>query len=169
MTEVRASGDCPFCAIAAGQTPAALITQSSSLVAFLDGNPIRRGHLRIVPRAHFPHFNALPPGLAADLLDLGQRLAAAQRSLFKVDRVGFLFPADAIPHAQVQLVPLLSAGDVAGRRAPVAAAAFHAGACGAAGELTEIARCLGRELDTGADALDAGQPCPDDLCRTAML
>lgn len=113
----RAAPDgCPFCAIAADHAPVHLVHANDRLVAFLEAAPIRPGHLRIVPRAHFPHFNALPPDLARELLGLAERLAAAQRAAFQVDRVGFLFPAGGEPHAQVQAVPLLSAGDVAARR-----------------------------------------------------
>ncbi|WP_193370380.1 HIT family protein [Pelagibius marinus] len=107
-----AQGGCPFCAIAAGRAPAPIVHQSDRLVAFLDSAPIRPGHLRIIPRGHFPHFNALPPDLARALLDLGQRLAEAQRAVFKVDRVGFPFRAGEAPPARGQGAPLLAAGDV---------------------------------------------------------
>lgn len=121
MTEIptasaAAPGGCPFCAIAAGRAPAHIVYADARIVAFLDIRPIRPGHVQIVPRDHFPHFNALPDDLARELLSAGQRLADAQRDVFKVDRVGFLFPADAAPHAQIHAVPLLSAGDVTSRR-----------------------------------------------------
>ncbi|HMA14230.1 MAG: HIT family protein [Bacteroidota bacterium] len=115
--ETAAHRGCLFCAIAAGQAPAHIVHESERLVAFLDIAPIRPGHLQIVPRDHYPHFNALPSLLADELLSLGQRLAEAQRAVFRVDRVGFLFPAGGEPHAQVEVVPLLSAGDVTRRRA----------------------------------------------------
>jgi histidine triad (HIT) family protein len=111
-----APGGCLFCAIAAGRAPAHIIHRGERIVAFLDTRPIRPGHLRIIPRAHFPHFNALPLDLARALLNMGQRLADAQRDVFKVDRVGFLFPAEGVPHAQLHAVPLLSAADVTARR-----------------------------------------------------
>jgi histidine triad (HIT) family protein len=119
-----APGGCLFCAIAAGRVPAHIVHADARIVAFLDIRPIRPGHLQIVPRDHYPHFNALPPFLANELLNLGERLAEAQRLAFKVQRVGFLFPADGVSHAQVQAVPLLSAGDVTARRH----AAGHRGA-----------------------------------------
>lgn len=116
MTEANPSGDCPFCAVSAGRLPAHIVAETPRLLAVLDGDPIRPGHLRIIPREHYPHFNALPVALARELLGLGERLAAVQRSVFQVDRVVFLFPAGGAAHAQVQAVPLLSAGDVAARR-----------------------------------------------------
>jgi histidine triad (HIT) family protein len=142
-----ASGGCPFCAIAAGRAPAPIVHQSDRLVAFLEAAPIRPGHLRIIPRGHFPHFNALPADLARELLDLGQRLAEAQRAVFKVDRVGFLFPAGEEPHAQLQAVPLLSAGDVAGRRPGAAGQGAPAASRGPSGEaLAAAAFRLSRSL-----------------------
>ncbi|GAB4241601.1 MAG: HIT family protein [Kiloniellaceae bacterium] len=111
-------GLCPTCFVAAGRSPGYIVYQTEYFVAFLDPAPIRPGHLRIVPRAHFPDFNALPAGVAAGLLELGQRLGEVQRTVLQVGRVGYLFPAgdDVDRHAGVHLVPLLSAGDVVARR-----------------------------------------------------
>jgi len=166
-------GGCPSCAIAAGESPAHVVLETAQFVAFLDTAPIRPGHLRIVPRAHYPHFNALPPSLAEELLNLGQRLATAQRAVFKVDRVGFLFPLSAEPHAgppvcgahaQLEGVPLLSAGDVTARRGAAARCADQdAGACAA--DLARAAGLLRRELaapeaaPSGHSSNTRGAPC----------
>lgn len=146
--EIAASRGCLFCAIAAGRAPAHVVYQDDRLLAFLDTAPIRPGHLQIVPRDHFPHFNALPPFLAQDLLNLGQRLAAAQRAVFKADRVGFLFPAGGEPHARLEAIPLLSAGDVTARRR---GADKDVGPCEA--ELARAARLLRRQLGAPEAAL----------------
>ena len=116
MTQEFTYEDCPACAAAAGRAPAQIVTENPAFLAFLDPDPIRRGHLQVVQRAHFSSFNALPDALARDLLTLAERLAQAQRSVFQVDRVGFLFPAESGSYGAVHLVPLLSAGDVIGRR-----------------------------------------------------
>lgn len=153
-------GGCLSCAIAAGESPAHVVLETAQFVAFLDPAPIRPGHLRIVPREHYPHFNALPPSLADELLNLGQRLAVAQRAAFKVDRVGFLFPARGEPHAQVHAVPLLSAGDVTARRAPTGAPPDRSAA-----ELAQAAGLLRWELaaleaaPSGHSSNTRGVPC----------
>ena len=167
--EIAASRGCLFCAIAAGRLDASYHLENEKFVAFLDNTPIRPGHLRIVPRDHYPHFNALPPSLAEELLNLGQRLAAAQRAVFKANRVGFLFPAGGEPHAhlnhahlnhaRVEVVPLLSAGDVTARRRGATK-----GGAGAA-ELARAARLLRRELaapeaaPSGHSSNTRGAPC----------
>ena len=117
MTQANtAVGGCLFCAIAAGRAPAHIVHETARLVAFLDIAPIRPGHLQIIPRAHYPTFEALPPDLAAEILHLGQDFAEVQRRLYGVSRVGFLFTGGDIPHAHAHVVPLVSAGDITSRR-----------------------------------------------------
>jgi histidine triad (HIT) family protein len=45
---------CPFCAIAAGTTPAHLVHEGPGAIAFLDAFPAARPHVLVVPRAHAP-------------------------------------------------------------------------------------------------------------------
>ena len=116
MTDASIQGNCPACAIAAGSSPTPIVSETPAFVAFLDPDPVRRGHLRVIPRAHHASFNDLPVALARQMLTFAEYLADAQRRVFQVDRVGFLFAAKPAGHAAVQLVPLLSAGDVIARR-----------------------------------------------------
>jgi histidine triad (HIT) family protein len=163
--EIAARSGCLFCAIAAGQAPAHIVHESARLVAFLDIAPIRPGHLQIVPRHHYPHFNALPSSLADELLTLGQRLAEAQRAAFKADRVGFLFPASKGPHAQVEVVPLLTAGDVTARRRP-AGMLQHPPAA----ELARAADLLRRELAAVTAApSEHGSNTPGAPCELSTI
>ena len=53
-TEAR----CPFCRIARGEAAAHLVFPDDDLVTFLGIGPIRPGHVQIVPRRHFPFFDA---------------------------------------------------------------------------------------------------------------
>jgi histidine triad (HIT) family protein len=45
--------NCIFCRIIAGQIPAAKVLETSSVVAFLDINPVEPGHVLLVPTDHF--------------------------------------------------------------------------------------------------------------------
>jgi histidine triad (HIT) family protein len=167
MTQSILPDGCPLCGIAQGRLPAHIVYEEPRFLAVLDANPIRPGHVRIIPRAHYPCFNALPGDLAAALLDLGQRLGEAQRAVFKVDRVGFLFPAPSpasVPapgqppaHAHTHAVPLLSAGDIIGRRGDAGTAVAFDGPQSLAGrELAATAAGLRRALAQGRPARLAG-------------
>ena len=110
------SSECLFCRIARGIIPAHLVYESSRLVAFLDIQPIRPGHVLIVPREHFPYFDALPPEVAHEILDLGQKLAPVLRRQWGVERVGFMFTGTDVPHAHAHVLPLVAPTDITSRR-----------------------------------------------------
>ncbi|MEM9426747.1 MAG: HIT family protein [Pseudomonadota bacterium] len=104
--------DCLFCRIASGEAAAHIVHRDDRCVAFLDHAPIREGHVQIIPVAHFESFELLPAADAHAILDLGQRIAQAQKALFGVPRVGFLFTGGDIDHVHAHLVPLVEKTDI---------------------------------------------------------
>ena len=44
--------DCIFCRIVAGQAPVSTVFDGEGVVAFMDVNPVRPGHVLVVPKAH---------------------------------------------------------------------------------------------------------------------
>ena len=108
--------DCFFCRIAAGREKAHLVHEDQEVVAFLDRFPIRPGHVQIVPRAHHPYFDDLPPELAARIVGLGQTIAKSLKRLEGVERVGFLFSGGDIAHVHAHVVPLHEKTDLTSRR-----------------------------------------------------
>jgi histidine triad (HIT) family protein len=108
--------NCLFCRITRGAAPAHLVHQDERLVAFLDIQPIRPGHLQIVPRDHYACFDDLPPDLAAEAIRLGQRLAVLLKRTERVRRVSFCFTGSDIAHAHAHIVPLHAPTDITSRR-----------------------------------------------------
>lgn len=65
--------DCIFCRIARGDFGTEFVAQSANAVAFRDLDPKAPTHVLVVPRAHVPSLQEMPPddsGLAAELLNL---------------------------------------------------------------------------------------------------
>lgn len=108
--------NCLFCRIASGRVSAHAVYESERVFAFLDINPIRLGHIQVVPRRHFAYFDAVPTDVAMEILTVGQRLAPVLRGLFKVERVAFLFTGGDIPHAHAHVVPLVEPTDITSRQ-----------------------------------------------------
>lgn len=52
--------NCIFCKIAAGTIPAAKVYESDNVLAFLDVNPIEKGHLLVIPKRHWPSIMDIP-------------------------------------------------------------------------------------------------------------
>ena len=107
---------CLFCGITAGRIPSHRVAESENLVAFLDIAPVRPGHVQIVPRAHHAYFDDLPPELAAEMIQLGQRLAKVLKAIYEVDRVAFLLTGKDYAHVHAHLIPMVRGDDVTSRR-----------------------------------------------------
>ncbi|MDL2315732.1 HIT family protein [Desulfovibrio sp. OttesenSCG-928-A18] len=67
--------NCLFCKIVAGLIPCARVYEDEKVLAFLDINPINRGHTLVLPKAHFPSLLELPDSEGESLLR-GLRLVA---------------------------------------------------------------------------------------------
>jgi histidine triad (HIT) family protein len=72
--------DCVFCKIVRGVIPSARVLETDEAVAFLDIQPVNRGHLLVVPRSHHATLMDLPESLAAHLAALLPRLCRAVRA-----------------------------------------------------------------------------------------
>lgn len=107
---------CLFCEIAAGRIPAHCVAETENLLAFLDIAPVRPGHVQIVPRTHHAYFDDLPAELAAEIVQLGQRMAKALKAIYGVKRVAFMFTGNDLAHAHAHLIPMVRSDDVTSRR-----------------------------------------------------
>jgi histidine triad (HIT) family protein len=107
---------CLFCEVAKGRIRPNVVFENDRLLAFLDIGPIRRGHVQIIPREHFAHFDDLPGDLASEVMALGQKIARAQKRLYGVKRVAFLFTGGDVPHAHAHVVPMVENTDITSRR-----------------------------------------------------
>lgn len=111
----RKNSSCLFCGIANNQISCVPILESPKLLAFLDSCPIRRGHVQIITRDHFSYFDDLPADLAGEIVYTGQEIARAQKKLYGVDRVAFLFSGGDIPHVHAHVVPMREKTDITSR------------------------------------------------------
>lgn len=59
--------DCAFCKIIAGKSPAYIVYEDESNIAFLDILPLRLGHTLVIPKKHVQQLSHLEPETAASL------------------------------------------------------------------------------------------------------
>lgn len=108
----QSSQPCIFCAIAAGNVPATFVCKSADVVAFMDIHPIREGHVQVVPRAHHAYFDDLPLPVATQMMEMGQKIARAQKVIYGVNRASFCFSGADVAHAHAHVLPLSGMGDI---------------------------------------------------------
>ncbi|HEU4976134.1 MAG TPA: HIT family protein [Baekduia sp.] len=99
---------CVFCAIAAGDQPAALVLEDDGAVAFLDARPLFPGHVLLVPRAHVETLPDLPAGDVGPLFQRAQRLSVAVRDAMGSKGTFVAMNnvvSQSVPHLHVHVVP----------------------------------------------------------------
>jgi histidine triad (HIT) family protein len=77
MTSHTHDPACIFCKITRGEIPASVVLSTDDAVAFLDINPVVKGHTLVVPRSHHADLASLPEPLAAHVGALLPRLCRA--------------------------------------------------------------------------------------------
>ena len=60
--------NCIFCKILAGEIPCARVYEDADIFAFLDINPIAKGHTLVVPKGHYPTLLDMPTSEGEALL-----------------------------------------------------------------------------------------------------
>jgi histidine triad (HIT) family protein len=59
--------DCIFCKIIRGEIPSARVLETETVLAFLDINPVSKGHTLVIPKAHYATFPEMPTEVIAAL------------------------------------------------------------------------------------------------------
>jgi histidine triad (HIT) family protein len=92
--------DCVFCGIIAGGVESSPVYEDERVGAFMDIQPVVRGHLLVVPRRHAPSLADLDAADGAAMFETGRRAAAALRSSgLRCEGVN-LFVADGVAAGQ---------------------------------------------------------------------
>lgn len=72
-------GDCVFCRIVAGVSPASVVYEDEVVMAFLDTRPVNPGHALVIPTRHAASLAELDEETGRHLWTVAQRTAAALR------------------------------------------------------------------------------------------
>jgi histidine triad (HIT) family protein len=100
--------DCRFCAILAGDAPAQFVLDEPEVAAFLDVRPLFKGHVLVLPRAHYETLADLPARLIEPLFGWVQRISAAMPAAYGAEG-SFVamnnIVSQSVPHLHVHVVP----------------------------------------------------------------
>ena len=104
------SESCIFCRLVRGEIPSTRIYEDEHVLAFLDIGPIIKGHTLVIPKAHHDPLTALPADLLARVMQVVQRVAAAQLSGLGADGVNVhqsngAAAGQVVPHVHFHVIP----------------------------------------------------------------
>jgi histidine triad (HIT) family protein len=110
MSQPHHDPACLFCKIVLGEIPSAKILETDHALAFLDINPVNRGHVLLVPKAHHSTLSELSDDLAAETAKLVPRLVRAIRAATGADGLNLIVnngevAGQTIHHGHWHLIP----------------------------------------------------------------
>ncbi len=106
--------DCIFCKIIAGEIPAAKVYEDDKVLAFLDINPVNKGHVLVIPKTHYKMMIDTPDELVAYIFTKAKELMKAIKKATKADLVIVSVVGEDVPHFHVHLVPRYKNDGLAG-------------------------------------------------------
>jgi len=101
-----------FSRIVAGEIPCYKIAEDDRYFAFLDINPMVKGHTLVIPKREVDYIYDLEDDELAGLHLFAKKIARAQKAAFPCQRVGVAVLGMEVPHAHIHLIPLQKESDM---------------------------------------------------------
>ena len=101
-----------FSKIAAGEIPSYKIAEDGRFYAFLDINPVKRGHTLVIPKNETDYIFDLESEEFSSLFIFAQKIAKGIKEAIPCKRVGIAVLGMEVPHAHIHLIPLDKESDL---------------------------------------------------------
>ena len=101
-----------FTRIIKGEIPCYKIAEDERYFAFLDINPLRKGHTLVVTKKEEDYLFDLDDETLAGLILFSRKVAEAIKSAIPCARIGVAVLGLEVPHVHIHLVPMDSMDDV---------------------------------------------------------
>lgn len=101
-----------FSKIIAGEIPSYKCAESERFYAFLDINPVGKGHTLVVPKKEVDYLFDMDDEELAAMMVFAKKVARAIKSVISCRKVGVAVLGLEVNHAHVHLIPLQSEGDM---------------------------------------------------------
>jgi histidine triad (HIT) family protein len=101
-----------FSKIITGEIPCHKIAESEKFIAFLDIEPLVKGHVLVVPKLEVNKIFDVPDDYLAEMLVFAKPIAHAIEKAFDCKRCGISVIGLEVPHAHLHVVPINSANDL---------------------------------------------------------
>ena len=95
-----------FTRIVAGEIPSYKIAENEQFYAFLDINPLQKGHTLVIPKREVDYIFDLEDEELAAMHLFAKKIANAIRKTFDCKKVGVAVMGMEVPHAHIHLIPI---------------------------------------------------------------
>lgn len=101
-----------FSKIVAGEIPSYKCAEDDRFYAFLDINPLVKGHTLVIPKREVDYIFDLEDDELAAMQVFAKRVATAIKKAFPCIKVGQAVLGLEVPHAHIHLIPMQSEKDM---------------------------------------------------------
>jgi len=101
-----------FSKIIAGQIPSYKVAESDLFYAFLDINPLKKGHTLVVPKLEIDYIFDIEDVILAEIMLFAKKVAISIEKAIPCNRVAMTVIGLEVPHAHIHLIPLDEINDI---------------------------------------------------------
>lgn len=101
-----------FSRIVAGEIPSYKVAEDDKFYAFLDINPVQKGHTLVIPKQEVDYIFDENDELIAAHMVFAKRVAKAIKKAIPCTKVGVTVMGLEVPHAHIHLIPMQTEGDM---------------------------------------------------------
>lgn len=95
-----------FSKIVAGEIPSYKIAEDDEFYAFLDINPITKGHTLVIPKKEIDYIFDLNDDQLGRMMIFAKKVAKALKDAIPCIRIGVAVMGLEVPHAHIHLIPI---------------------------------------------------------------
>ena len=101
-----------FSRIVAGEIPCYKVGENEKFFAFLDINPLTKGHTLVIPKQEVDYLYDLDNQTLQEMIVFAKELAQKIKAFSGCKRVATVVLGLEVPHAHIHLIPINSENDV---------------------------------------------------------
>lgn len=101
-----------FSRIIAGEIPCYKVAEDEKNFAFLDINPVNKGHVLVVPKVENDYLFNLSEEDYTSLTLFARKIAKAMEKAIECKRIGVAVIGLEVPHAHIHLIPIIEEKDM---------------------------------------------------------
>lgn len=101
-----------FSKIIAGEIPCYKIAEDDQFFAFLDINPLTKGHVLVIPKIEEDYLFDLTDETLSEMMIFAKKIAISLKNTMNCIRVGVAVIGLEVPHAHIHLIPINRESDM---------------------------------------------------------
>lgn len=101
-----------FTKILEREIPGYFVWEDELCFSIMTIQPIRQGHLMVIPKLEVDHWDDVPAEIAAHLMQVSQTIAKAIKQLIPCTRIGLSIVGLEVSHMHIHLIPIDNMGDM---------------------------------------------------------